>query len=182
VRSPQVKHHVPPDPGADTRDGEAFDSFGPVSDIWRALHPAKASADRQLLQTPYERTRILLAEPDAVHRRILRILLSSPNISLIEVEDGQAAVDLLALRGFDLMLLDVDMPRLSGPDTLRWVRRSHTPWCDIPIVGLIDANHVGMAGRLLSAGMTDWIGKPVSRNDLADVLRRVLPALGDIGA
>ncbi len=181
MRSTQAKPLLPPVSGADKADDGSFDSFGPVSDIWRALHPVRPGGGSPPLQTPYDRTRILLAEPDAVHRRVLRILLSSPNISLIEVEDGQAAIDLLALRSFDLLLMDVDMPRLSGPDTLRWVRRSHTPWSDIPIVCLIDAAHTAMAGRLSSAGMTDWIGKPVSRNDLTDVLRRVLPALEDIG-
>jgi CheY-like chemotaxis protein len=152
-----------------------FDTFGPIGDLrQRATHAPAPHG-------PHDIPRILVAESDAYHRRVLRVLLASPDLSTIEVEDGQSAVDLLSLRSFDVILLGIDLPTMSGPDVLRWVRRSRTPWCDIPIIGLIDAAHREQVGRLISHGMTDWTPKPVSRHDLTDKLVNFLPGLAGIG-
>lgn len=157
---------------------DAFDSFGPISDIRRAL---QRSAPQAVTQGPHDFTRILVAEGDAYHRRVLRVLLASPRISAIEVEDGQAAVDLLALRSFDLLLLDMDLPQMTGVEVIRWVRRSTTPWADIPILGLLNDKHRHEAGKLMSIGMTDWTAKPLSRHHLADKIVHLLPGLYDAG-
>src|SRR5205085_1135885 len=122
---------------------EPFDSFGPISDIRRALSRPAAPP---VTQGPHDFTRVLVAEADPYHRRVLRVLLASPRISVIEVEDGQSAVDLLALRSFDLLMLDINLPLMTGHDVIRWIRRSRTPWADIPILGLIDEKHLGDVG------------------------------------
>ena len=144
--------------------------------------PAPRRAQRAPVpQSPHDTPRILAAEADPYHRRVLRVLLASPNLSVIEVEDGQSAIDLLSLRSFDVILLGMDLPIMSGPDVIRWVRRSQTPWSDIPIIGLIDDAHRDQVGRLLSAGMTDWTPKPLSRADLAEKLTNFLPGLAGSG-
>ncbi|HVY88836.1 MAG TPA: response regulator [Hyphomonadaceae bacterium] len=160
---------------------EAFDSFGPISDIRKALTP-RAQQQQTRMRGPHEElTRILLAEHDAFQRRMLRVLLSSERVTVIEVEDGQSAVDLLALRSFDLLLLDMDLPLMTGPDTITWVRRSLTPWADIPILGLIDEKHRPMVGKLMSIGMTDYTLKPFNRFDVVDKLVKLMPGLYDAG-
>jgi CheY-like chemotaxis protein len=157
---------------------QPFDSFGPMSEIRRAL----GRPDRTgVTQGPHDYTRILAAESDPYHRRVLRVLLASPRVSVIEVEDGQSAVDLLALRSFDLVLLGMDLPHMTGPDVISWVRRSLTPWSDIPILGLIGDEHRDHVGRLMSMGMTDWTAKPLSRHHLADKIIHLMPGLYDAG-
>ena len=153
-----------------------FDSFGPVRTTRRAFEAA-----RPAVRPPHDFTRVLLAEDDAFHRRVLRVLLNSPRISLIEVEDGQAAIDLLALRSFDVVLLDTTMPNMSGKDTLNWIRRSLTPWADIPVLGLIDEKDRDQVGRMMSMGLTDWMSKPVSRRELSEKMVALLPGLADAG-
>lgn len=165
-------------PTANDMAEEPFDSFGPISDIRKAL---QRPAHQPVTQGPHDYTRILVAEADPYHRRVLRVLLASPRVSAIEVEDGQSAVDLLALRSFDLLLLDMDLPIMNGVDVIRWVRRSHTPWSDIPILGLLDEKHRHEAGKLISIGMTDWTAKPLSRHHLADKVVHLLPGLYDAG-
>ena len=164
-------------PAGETAE-DAFDSFGPITDIRRAL---QRPAHQPVTQGPHDFTRILVAEGDAYHRRVLRVLLESPRVSAIEVEDGQAAVDLLALRSFDLLLLDMDLPQMTGVEVIRWVRRSSTPWADIPILGLLNDKRRHEAGKLMSIGMTDWTAKPLSRHHLADKIVHLLPGLYDAG-
>jgi CheY-like chemotaxis protein len=157
---------------------EGFDSFGPISGIRKALQrPSKTP----VTQSPHDFTRILVAEDDNFHRRVLRVLLSSPRISMIEVEDGQAAIDLLALRSFDLVLLDLSLPKMTGEDVIRWIRRSQTPWADIPILGMIDEDMRPRIGRMMSLGMTEWTLKPLNRQDLSDKIVNLMPALYDAG-
>jgi CheY-like chemotaxis protein len=152
-----------------------FESYGPIGDL-RARAPRAPAR-----QGPHDTPRILVAESDPYHRRALRVLLASPSLSVIEVEDGQSAIDLLSLRSFDVILLGMDLPIMSGPDVLGWVRRSQTSWSDIPIIGLIDEAHRDQAGRLISAGMTDWTPKPLSCADLAETLTNFLRSLARSG-
>lgn len=166
------------DPSAGETADEPFDSFGPISAIRGALD---RPSHQHVARGPHDFTRILVAEADPYHRRVLRVLLASQRISSTEVEDGQSAIDLLALRSFDLVLLDMDLPLMNGAEVIRWVRRSSTPWSDIPILGLLNEGRHHEAGKLISIGMTDWTSKPLSRHHLADKIVHLLPALYDAG-
>ena len=127
-------------------------------------------------KTSQEPARVLIADDEAYHRRILRVLLGSARVIVTEVNDGQAAVDLIALRPFDALILDMDMPRMDGTDTLVWIRRNYTPWADIPILGLACDATEPTARKLVSLGLTDWTRKPLDRADLISKLSRMLPA------
>lgn len=182
MRAPKAHIDVWPygkDAGPDAGGpAEAYDSFGPISDIRKALAQPKRAP---VMQAPHDATRILVAEADSFHRRVLRVLLSSPRISLIEVEDGKAAVDLLALRSFDLFLLDLDARQMTAAETVRWIRRSLTPWADIAIIGLVGDEQQHNVGKLMSIGMTDWVGKPFVRQELVDKLTAFAPSLFEAG-
>ncbi len=122
-------------------------------------------------------THILIAEDDIFHRRILRLLLASPAISMMEVENGAAAIELLSLRPFDLLLLDTDMPRMDGPETLRWIRRSNLEWANLPVLGLVDAFETRKASKMRDYDMNEWTQKPVSRADLIAKIQFLAPGL-----
>lgn len=122
-------------------------------------------------------THILIAEDDIFHRRILRLLLAAPAISMMEVENGAAAIELLNLRPFDLLILDTDMPRMNGFDTLTWIRRSQCEWANMPILGLIDELDQKAIPEMRARGMNDWTRKPVSRADLTEKIRFLAPGL-----
>ncbi len=128
-----------------------------------------------------EVTRILVSEPHLLYRRILSVLLASPRIALTQVEHGEAAIDLLSIRWFDMIILDFDSPRMGFQETTRWIRYSAAPWSDIPILGLLGEIEQEQAGRLMSAGMTDWTPKPLQREHLRERVVGLLPALHNAG-
>lgn len=156
---------------------EPFDTHSPLGELHRSMR----EPSRPNPQGPHDCVRILVAEADAYHRRVLRVLLNAPGISMIEVEDGQSAIDLLSLRSFDLILLSLDLPIMTGADVVRWVRRSQTPWADISILGLVNDAGREDLGRANSWGLTDWTHKPIVRHHLAEKLIGLMPNLASAG-
>lgn len=154
-----------------------------AEDLWTPpLHPQpRRPAPPPKVKGADEPTRILVAEPDILNQRIIRVLLTHKRIALTQVEHGEAAIDLLAMRWFDLVILDIDSPRMECAETTRWIRYSVAPWSDIPILGIIGAAHRDMVGRLISAGMTDWTPKPLSREDFCGKVVKLMPGLHDAG-
>ncbi|MEP7211318.1 MAG: response regulator [Alphaproteobacteria bacterium] len=135
---------------------------------------------KPVAQAPHDSTRILLVEPDAYHRRVLRMLLTAPHASVIEVSTGQAAIDLLGLKSFDLVIAAIGEDRSADMHLVKWIRRNPSGWSDIPILGLLDENDTDGVGRLVSDGLTEWTVKPVRRAELSTKLLALMPALGDL--
>jgi len=118
--------------------------------------------------------RILAADDNRTNRLVLQALLGAAAGELTIVEDGQQALDALAVNTFDLVLLDSQMPVLGGVETARRIRARERADGQPPIpVYAVTANvlprHVA---EYTEAGMTGVIAKPVSREALFEVLAR----------
>ena len=83
--------------------------------------------------------------------------------------DGVEAVEALATRRYDMMLLDLSMPRMSGEDVVRWVREhpEHADGLTIVVVSAWAGEH---RPTLLELGVTTVLPKPFRRQHLADVI------------
>ncbi len=110
--------------------------------------------------------RILLAEDNAVNRKLALRLLERIGQRADVAEDGQAAVEALQGGDYDLVLMDVQMPRLDGLEATRrirelWPDRRHR------IVGLTANAMAGDREACLAAGMDDYVSKPIRPDELA---------------
>lgn len=159
-------------------DGEGPEYLAPVGDY---LRERKTVTRRVFEPQPMQSARVLVVEDDLYTRRVLRMLLARPSLSLVEATNGEAAIDMLSMHPCDLVLLDFTLPGMSSMDTLAWIRRSPTPWADIPILGLADANEPVPLGPLRALNLTEWTTKPLSRSDLTAKLLALMPGLGDVG-
>ena len=88
-------------------------------------------------------------------------------------DNGAEALDLIAARGFDLVLLDVAMPRLSGLHVLREIRGSRDT-IDLPVIMLTGRSDPAAAVEALAAGADDHLAKPFDFDVLAARIVRVL--------
>ncbi len=111
--------------------------------------------------------RILLAEDNAVNQKLaIRLLermgLQAPTV----VGDGQAVLDALDGQDFDVILMDVQMPRLDGLEATRRLRQR---WPDRPIrvIGLTANAMAGDREACLAAGMDDYVSKPIRPDELS---------------
>jgi len=119
------------------------------------------------------RLRILLAEDNAVNRKLALKLLERMGHTADVAENGQEAVEAVERRPYDVILMDVQMPELDGLEATRTIRAG-TPAGGQPRIVAMTAN--AMAGdreACLAAGMDDYVSKPIRPSELAAALERV---------
>jgi CheY-like chemotaxis protein len=116
---------------------------------------------------------ILLAEDSTVHQLLAASLLNARGHQITVAADGQAVLDALGRGGnFDVILMDVDMPRMDGMTATRHIRELNDPsLCSIPIVA-VTANE--NPEECLAAGMDAYLTKPLQPKLLEQILRRLL--------
>jgi PAS domain S-box-containing protein len=120
--------------------------------------------------------RILVVEDNPVNQMVAVGLLQSMGFRPDTAEDGVHALEMLAARAYDAVLMDVQMPRLDGYATTRQLRareRGHR----VPVVAMTAAAIEGERERCLAAGMDDFLTKPVDPEALAATLARVVDGL-----
>ncbi|MEB0044374.1 MULTISPECIES: response regulator [unclassified Pseudomonas] len=122
--------------------------------------------------------RVLVVEDHSPYRVLLGAMLSTLEVRHELVVDGQAALNALGLRHFDLVISDCQMPVMDGYHMAREVRRlervSGSP--PISIVALTSCRGWQAAQACLDAGMNAWVLKPLTLDRLHKVLQCWLPA------
>jgi PAS domain S-box-containing protein len=122
------------------------------------------------------RGRVLVAEDNAVNRKVARAALRRLGVDVEEVDDGAAAVARCAAGDIDLVLMDMHMPVCDGIEATRRIRAAEGPTRRVPILALT-ANTAEEARRdCTAAGMDGYVSKPFAFADLAAALAPWLPA------
>jgi len=164
-------HHDPnrDDAGVDALTREARRIAGDVEVIAAAegdevVMPEAAadrSADAEGPQSPkiQTRARILIADDDRSVLQVLETVLSGDGYEVVRAEDGETALELARHDGFDLILLDVQMPKLDGLEAARQLRREPR-LADVPIVILTARTSDKDIEAAFAEGVTDYITKP----------------------
>ena len=118
--------------------------------------------------------RILLAEDEPISQDVARSLLEEAGFNVDLAEDGEAALDLARHGKYDLILMDMQMPKINGVDATRKIR-ALPDYARTPILA-VTANAFSEDRALcLAAGMNDHIAKPVESAVLYEKLLRWLP-------
>ncbi len=141
--------------------------------------PARAAhtpvVTRHVLRTSRAQLRILLAEDNPINQTLAVRLLEKLGHRVVVVEDGQAALDMLAQRPFDLVLMDVQMPGMDGLEATAAIRaREGATGTHTPIIAMTAHAMQGDRERCWAAGMDGYVSKPIKLDDLDAALRQVL--------
>jgi two-component system, sensor histidine kinase and response regulator len=129
----------------------------------------------QQLSLLHRQCRLLLAEDDPVNREVAVLLLRRTGLAVDIATDGRRALELAEANEYDLILMDMQMPELDGPDAARLIRAlPHRQ--RVPIVALSADVLQEDRDRCLAAGMDDFLAKPFRPEALYSTLLRWLGA------
>jgi two-component system sensor histidine kinase/response regulator len=147
----------------------------------RASRQHRATRRTPPAPAPLAGLRVLLADDDAVNRRVARTYLERLGCTVHAVTDGREVLDLFEREPdpCDVLLLDVMMPQLDGHSTARALRQRESavqpPPPRLPIVAITAKAMSGDREACLAAGMDDYLTKPFTEVQLRTVLERYRP-------
>ena len=116
--------------------------------------------------------KVLVAEDVAANQLLMKLLLSKFGIDVVIAVDGRQAVQKAQSQSFDLILMDMQMPRMNGYEATRVLKEQGI---ETPIVALTANAMKGDDQACMSTGCEDYLAKPIDRQALLRVLSRYLP-------
>jgi len=122
---------------------------------------------------------ILLADDNHVNQKVASSLLEQLGHQVTVAGDGRQALDRLGDVDFDLVFMDVQMPVLDGIETVRAIR-AEEKWRELPVIAMTAHAMKGDRERFLGEGMSDYISKPLRRQELVGVIARNRPSGDDV--
>ena len=117
---------------------------------------------------------ILYVEDNAPNRMIVRDLLKRTTYTLIEADDGEVGVAMALARRPDLILMDIQLPKISGLEAIRRLR-AESATAATPIIAITSFALSGDDQKAKQAGATAYLTKPYSPFDLLNLIRKHLP-------
>ncbi|MGB8476164.1 MAG: response regulator [Candidatus Acidiferrum sp.] len=156
------------------RQGELLDSIRQVLQKAPDKKPA-VLLTRHTMRETRERSRILLVEDNAVNRTLAVRLLEKRSYVVSVAGNGYAAVAALEKESFDLVLMDIQMPGMDGFEATEKIREREKLTGDhVPIVAMTAHALKGDRERCISAGMDDYVSKPIRTSELFSAIERLL--------
>jgi len=138
------------------------------------LPSAPAPLVRHVPDDSRRKLRILLAEDNAINQKLGVRLLEKRGHSVTVANDGKEAVAAVKDGGFDVVLMDVQMPNMSGLEAAAAIRTmERATGSHIPIVAMTAHAMKGDQERCLEAGMDGYISKPIQPDHMMEVIARV---------
>ena len=119
--------------------------------------------------------RFLLAEDNVVNQKLAVWILKKRGHSVTVAANGQEALDAIAMEQFDVVLMDVQMPKMNGLEATGIIRQNEqTTFKHMPIIAMTALAMKGDRERCLEAGMDEYISKPIQPDQIFQTLDRLL--------
>lgn len=118
--------------------------------------------------------RILVVEDQEDNRQILRDLLGSAGYDIVEAEDGEAALGAARAHRPDLIIMDIQLPRVDGYEATRRIK-ADPELKSVPIIVVTSYALSGDEGKARAAGCDAYVTKPYSPRNLLAKVREYLP-------
>ncbi|HYS52774.1 MAG TPA: response regulator [Thermoanaerobaculia bacterium] len=121
-----------------------------------------------------QRKRILVADDQGVNRKLTMRRLEQLGFEVDIVENGLQVIEAVNRTAYDLVFMDCHMPHLDGFRAAEWIRQLEGPRRRTPIVAFTASAGATDRQRCLSAGMDDFVSKPIEESELLRVVARWL--------
>ncbi len=115
--------------------------------------------------------KILVVDDERSHRQMIEAVLSAEGYEIEQADNGQAAIDAITEKFYDLVIMDIRMPGLGGIDALKKIK---TISPGIPIIIMTAYASVGTAVDALKSGASDYLTKPLDIEELKILVAKTL--------
>jgi len=141
----------------------------------QSLCQAQGRTEGDLHEEINDELRILIAEDNEVNKRVIKKMLRKLGFRADIADDGQEVLEALEKQHYDLILMDIQMPKMDGLEAASLIRK-RWPLAEQPcIIALTACALEGDRERCLDAGMDGYISKPVKMEDLREALGKCEP-------
>lgn len=134
--------------------------------------PIGSSEEIEIDYSLHTGKRILVVDDSKINLKVANNILKPYNFTIVEACSGFEALELAETGTFDLILMDIMMPKMNGVECLR--RLKEIPGFDIPVVALTADAIEGQDEKYIQAGFNDYLSKPIDRYQLNRVLNKYL--------
>jgi len=134
--------------------------------------PESKSEEIEIDYSLHTGKRILVVDDSKINLKVALQILKPYNFNVVTAESGFEAIDLAQSQTFDLILMDIMMPKMNGVEALR--RLKEISGFDVPVVALTADAIEGTDEKYINAGFNDYLSKPIDRYLLNKVLNKYL--------
>jgi len=120
--------------------------------------------------------KVLTVDDASTMRKMIALTLKAAGYEVIEAPDGPEALDLISKMDIDMMILDVNMPKMNGIEVVKRVR-SNARHIKTPIIMLTTETQDKVRTEAKMAGATGWINKPFKQDHLIGAVGKVFSML-----
>ncbi len=117
--------------------------------------------------------KILVVEDNPLNMKLLEMVLRAKNYTLLKATDGEEALDMAMREQPDLIIMDIQLPKMSGLEVTRKLREtpafSHTP-----IIGVTAYAMKGDKEKVIESGCDAYLPKPINTRELPEVIAKML--------
>ncbi|MBV9509877.1 MAG: response regulator [Caulobacteraceae bacterium] len=153
---------------------------GVVGEGTPAPEAAPPAKEVVLAEPRSDHARVLLAEDNQINILLARTLLEKDGYAVDCVLDGVEAVEAARTQAYDLILMDVQMPRMDGLAATRAIRALQGAAAGTPIIAMTANAMAGDMEACVEAGMNDYVSKPIDPEAFLRTLRRTLSGEGSM--
>ena len=127
-----------------------------------------------MIMTEIKYKKVLVAEDSSVIQNLLKKILLFENCKLTSAKDGQSAIDTYQNEDFDLIIMDINLPKLDGLSATRQIRGLAGSKGKIPIIGISGNAKNLPVSEFFEAGMNEYIQKPLDYDELIGLVKKYI--------
>ena len=122
--------------------------------------------------------RVLFVEDNEINRRVVREMLRAGGVDMAEAEDGEVGLQMIDAFDYDLVLMDLRMPRMDGLTAIRHIRARGDDKAALPVIVVTADDGLSLDADCRAAGADAVLRKPVNMNGLFDTIGTLLASRG----
>lgn len=120
--------------------------------------------------------KVLHVDDDPMNLRVVQEILGAFGHLGVMASSGEEALERLATEAFDIMLVDIHMPVMTGIDVVQFLRASGGPQSDLPVIALTADVYSRRPAEYLALGFNDFVSKPILVAGLMETIKRCVSA------